>query len=293
MWEDGRWRLARGVVTQAGRTVARLALAGGGRRSLAWAEGAFIRGVLEGLADGGISRESQAELLGVSRRTLQRRVAASEEEPAPGHTRWTALHRRLRTPVREDELLASVPARTRDAVQSLLEEMLHAGWVTRDGGRVVAVDFTAPQNAEEFLEALRSEIQMRPWAGIESWANALGVEATQIEQHVGLVEQDRNRYRALRTEEGALNLLALLNAHLQSQLRREPGYQTALFQVKRSALSAEERTALARELDELRRRSADVFERFASAEHPDSWDEKVYAWAVITAKERRPLQGEV
>lgn len=148
------------VVSSTGRLVARAAIAGGRREPLGWTQDLFLLSMADELEARGVPRAVAADMLGMSRRTLIRRLGSAKTTLSSRPlTLWSRVRRALKVDSGLD--LPSLEAQFRGSameVGTLARDMLAAGWATERNGRIRA-------HPDEEIEVSQVVDLLRAWSG--------------------------------------------------------------------------------------------------------------------------------
>ncbi len=134
-WKSEEYRLARHVVYWSGRVVANLASREGRRLPLAWMEDVLFQGVIDGLEHNDVPRTLMADLLGVSPRSLRRRIASVGEYAQPsGLNIWTSIHEWcVHAPHTREEIFRRFSSVSVEHLTTILNDMVATQWLEHEG----------------------------------------------------------------------------------------------------------------------------------------------------------------
>lgn len=215
--------LARATLRLSAQVIARVATHNGQRQSLGWVQDAFVLELVDALEEQGVPRRVTADMLGMSRRTLQRRIQAVRSgAEAHGLTSWSRVHRLVSEagPITMVDLVDRVPGVPADVVASLVHDMLRTGWLQERRDRFIA---RPPSTLD--IEAIALLLHLRRDAGeplpeVDELAETLGLSTERAIEVLNLahgsreriVEDPQNRWAMLRT------ILSFIEAFLLSRL---------------------------------------------------------------------------
>jgi len=210
------------LVETTARVVARAAVSEGRRQPLPWVVDLFFLALVRELEEAGLPRRVVADMLGISRRTLQRRVVAAEEGVrVRRRSVWMRVYDAVETePVGLEQLPLRVRAVERKTLASVVQDMCGAGWLRDRNGRLEVVPRTslaAEQVAELALHLQRVGVAF----SVASLAAEYGVDAAVVE--MALAEHPAFHWRADETNQWlALEQVVVgVGRFLEARLRGE------------------------------------------------------------------------
>lgn len=145
MWQHAQRQLVKRLITEAARLTVAAALSEGRRASVAWCTDAFFVAMADEFERQGVTRKVAAQLFGLTRRTYNRRLADIQSPNLDDLTLTSRILVELgRGPKSKASLTAhfsAIPLRT---FRSVLRDLHAQGWVTEEGGVLVAKPPEAP-----------------------------------------------------------------------------------------------------------------------------------------------------
>lgn len=272
----------------AGRGVGLAAAQGGRRRSIGWATDAFLLGLLDGLEEAEVPARVAADMLGISRRTLQRQRSAARER-AQGRNRsiWSRIYDVVRSEhPTAAELEARIVGVEPAVVASVLRDMIHAGWIEERGDLLAArapEDLSVDQIRELLFTLRRNGFVVPTPAELVSDYGLHSDRARQVlEQPLPFDwdgDEPANRWYALE------HVMKHIEQFLVARLQDESSTRGGVWVLRVSGRDPSVETRLRQEFTVVRERLGNLARELASP--GILWGDEERSWAVTLLETNR------
>ena len=278
IWNRSLHKLVYAIAYEAGAMTAHLANEKGVRRPINWVGDIFFLGVVDELERQGVPKKVAADLLGMSLRTYQRRIAQARASQSSAQSLWSLVSARLKKRATKQDILSWFDPSYHAQIGSILRDMVVHHWAHKDAHGYYTLEPDRGIWTDDMVEDYAwIEAHLKNTRDVEEWAERTGVPQARWEEALERLEGLESLVKHSNSDEG-FYWVAHLVVHQVFTLFRKPKGGLIGMGIVPLSLESERLAVIREEIRRLREECIQLSQDVAIRQPGKEMDEEFLMW---------------